>query len=94
MRKLEEALREHRRTLQTHLEAITAEEQALKDHEYALAEYERGGPGDGLLDMARTHQENASKHAQQRQAHERLKKQHHTVMAHWSLLLKALTQKT
>jgi hypothetical protein len=65
----------------------------LREHEHALAEFERGGPGDELLVMAKSHKENAEQHAQQREGHERLKKRHHTVVAHWSLLLKALTQK-
>jgi hypothetical protein len=92
--KLEEALREHGKGLQSHLEMIGAEEQELKAHEHALAEFERGGPGDQLLEMVKSHQEHAGKHGQQRQVHEELKKRHHTVMAYWSLLHKALTQKT
>jgi hypothetical protein len=92
--KLEEALREHGKGLQDHLETIAAEERKLRDHEHALADFERGGSGNELLLMARTHTETADKHVQQRQAHERLKKQHHTVRAYWSLLLKVLTQKT
>jgi hypothetical protein len=94
LRTLEDALREHRKVLQCHLDAIAAEELAANQHEHALAEFERGGPGDDLLQMAKPHQENADKHAQQWQAHERLKKGHHTVMAHWSLLHKALTTET
>jgi hypothetical protein len=93
LKELEGALRQHSQCLQGHLETLTAEEAETRSHEHALAEYERGGPGDELLAMARPHGEHATKHGQQRQAHERLKRQHHTVMAHWSLLVKALSEK-
>jgi hypothetical protein len=91
LKRLEDALREHRKRLQVRLDEIAAEQQAVNQHEHALAEFERGGPGDDLLRMVKPHQENADKHALKRQAHEQLKRRHHTVMAHWSLLLKALT---
>ncbi len=94
LQKLEHALRMHDKGLQDQLNTILAEEQAVKGHEHALAEYERGGPGDDLLGMAKPHGVNAGKHAEQRRAHERLKERHHAVMAYWSLLLKTLAQKT
>jgi hypothetical protein len=90
LKRLEDALREHRNVLQGRLDAIAAEQQAVNQHEHALAEFERGGPGDDLLRMVKPHQENADKHSLQRQTHEQLKRRQHTVMAHWSLLLKAL----
>jgi hypothetical protein len=91
-KQLEDALRAHRKALQDHLEATGAQEQTLYKHERALAEYERGGPGEDLLPMAKVHKENAEKHAKHAAAHERLKRHHHTVMAHWSLLLEALAR--
>jgi hypothetical protein len=93
MKKLEDALRDHRKELNNHLATISAEEKIVAEHECALADFEKGGPGDSLVSMARTHKQTADNHSQQRQAHERLKKHHHTVIAYWSLLLKSLTQK-
>ncbi len=89
---LEDASREVRKELQDHLRAIAAEEHGLKEHEHVLAELERGAAVDELelLHLAKQHRENADRHARQRQAHERLKERHHTVMAQWSVLLKAL----
>jgi len=95
VKKLEDALQQHSKELQSHLGTITAGEQALKVHEHALAEFQRGSSGKELelLVMAKTHKKKADEHVQQRQTHECLKKQHHTIMAHWSLLLNALTHK-
>src|SRR5713101_9075134 len=67
VKKLDEALREHRKGFQDHLDTIAAEEQAVKDHEHALADFELGGAGNEVLWMAKAHTENADKHAQQRQ---------------------------
>jgi chromosome segregation ATPase len=93
MKKLEAALRDHRDGLQKHSETIAEEEKNLTCHEKALAEYEQGGSGDALSGMTTSHQTNAEKHVRQRILHERLKKHHHTLIAHWMMLLKALTQK-
>jgi hypothetical protein len=40
--------------------------------------------------MVRQHQEEAARHAESRAGHEKLKRHHHAVVAHWNLLLKAL----
>lgn len=91
IRKLEDALRTHRATLQEHEQTIAAETPCLQNHEHALAEFERGGSGEGLLQLAVSHQQSAEKHGKQRSEHERIKKDHHIVMAYWLLLLKSLT---
>jgi hypothetical protein len=44
--------------------------------------------------MARQHSREAGHHVEHRRLHEQLKRRHHTVMAHWSLLLKALHKPT
>ncbi len=93
MRLMEVALREHRQRLQARLDVIAAEERELTAHEHALAEAARGGPKDALAGMVEPHKDVAARHAKERKAHEALKKQHHTILAHWTLLHKALTQK-
>jgi hypothetical protein len=70
---------------------VRSHEGELREHEEALARYEQGGPGEErLIGMARHHNAEAARHARQRDAHERAKKHQHTVMARWSLLLRAL----
>ena len=90
--KLEDALHAHRANLQIHLDTFMAGEKEQEAHEHALAEFERGDTRNELqlLAMAKAHKKHADEHVQQRQAHERLKKLHHTMMAHWALLFKAL----
>lgn len=85
-------LDEHDKALQAHTEAIAGHEQSLTDHESALADYERGGQGDKLVVMAKDHKKSASRYEQQRDAHERIKKHHHTIIAQLSMLLKALAK--
>ncbi len=91
LKRLELALRAQQATLEAHWRGVAAHEGHLDGHEHALAEFERGGPGSNdLLTMAKDHRHEAPRHAQQREAHERVKRAQHTLMAHWSLLLKAL----
>jgi hypothetical protein len=92
LKEIEAALKEHETALQTHAAAIRLREQELATHEHALAEYERGEAGAELLGLARTHKAEAAKHAQQRDAHERIKRHHHEVIAKMSLLHKALAK--
>jgi hypothetical protein len=40
--------------------------------------------------MARTHSHEALQHAVHRTSHEQLKRHHHTIIAYWNILLKAL----
>ena len=52
LKKLEDALREHRKGLQGRLEVIAAEEKGLKGHEHSLAEFSAAARGmnfSGLL---------------------------------------------
>lgn len=94
LKSLEESLQTHRKNLQMHLLAIATEEQELKEHEHAMAEFERGGTGEELLLMVEPHKEGACKHNSRKETHERLKQHHHAVMTCWSLLERALTQKS
>ncbi len=92
MKKLASVFAEHRQGLEAHAEAVRAAHAKRAKHEHALAEYEQGGSGEDLIALARKHEEESEKHVQQRKAHERIKCHHHTVMAHWRLLFKALSK--
>jgi septal ring factor EnvC (AmiA/AmiB activator) len=95
LKRLESALRAQQATLEAHRRAVAAHERHLAGHEHALAEFERGAAANNdLLTMAKDHRQEVPRHAQQREAHERLKRRQHTLMAHWSLLLKALAGPT
>jgi hypothetical protein len=89
--RLQTALLNHQKGLRNHAAAIRLHGQDEATHAHALAEYERGNLGADLLGLAREHQEKINLHIRQRHAHERVKRRHHTVMAHWRLLLKALS---
>jgi hypothetical protein len=90
LKEIETALMEHQKALQTHAAAIRLRELELGTHEHALAEYERGETGAELIGLAKTHDKEAAKHAQQRDAHERIRRHHHNVIGQLSLLRKAL----
>jgi chromosome segregation ATPase len=90
---LERILRAHVGALRDHAEQIRSHEQDLTEHEEALARYEQGGPGEErLIGLALHHNAEAAHHDRQREAHERIKKHQHTVLARWSLLLRALSE--
>lgn len=40
--------------------------------------------------MVIEHQKESEKHARQRSAHDRIRRHHHTIIANWSLLSKAV----
>jgi hypothetical protein len=89
---LKGTLRAHREAMLDHLNGVATEGQTHKEHEQALADFEQGGQGNGLLPMAKAHNKHASTHVKQQHAHERLKWYHHTLMAHLSSLLKAIRE--
>lgn len=89
---LEGTFRAHREAMLDHLNAIATEGLTHSEHAQALAEFEQGGQGNGLLLMAKAHKKHASTHAKQQNAHERLKRYHHTLLAHLSSLLKAIRE--
>lgn len=86
LKQIEAALKEHEQALQVHAAAIRLREQELAAHEHALAEYERGETGAELISLAQSHEKEARKHAQQCDAHERIKRHHHEVVAKVGLL--------
>ena len=87
---LEKELNDHAHLLRTHASALRLEEQATDQHEHAIAEFEKGGEGEDLFEMARTHGRDSTLHQTHRAAHEHLKRHHHNIIAHWNVLLKAL----
>lgn len=90
--RLSNALKDHEAALQKHAAAIRLYEQDMRTHEHALADYEQGGEGANLFSLAQRHSLEADKHADQRARHETVKRDHHTTMAHWNLLLKGLVK--
>ena len=87
---LEKALGDHGHMLRTHASALRLEEQTSQQHEHAIAEFEKGGEGEELFEMARRHSTEADLHQVHRAAHEELKRRHHNIISHWNTLLKAL----
>jgi hypothetical protein len=89
---VEAALKEHEQAMQVHAAAIRLRERDLAAHEHALAEYERGETGAQLIPLAHAHDQEGTKHAQQREAHERIKRNHHLVLAKVAQLRKSLAK--
>lgn len=81
LKQIESALKDHETTLQQHGSAIRLNEQEMDQHEHSLTVYEQGGEGAELLAMVEKHRQEAKLHADQRAVHERLKRQHHAVLA-------------
>lgn len=92
LKQLQTVLIAERESLAGHAEAIASLQKKRAPHEYALADYERGGRGESLIDMATKHEKESEQHLHQRHAHERVKRHHYTLMAHWRLLFKALSK--
>ena len=90
--RLTESLRAHGERLRKHAAAIRVDELDADRHEHALAEYEQGGSGAELPEFAQKHTRETERQAKDRQAHEQLKRLHHTIFAQWHLLLKSLTE--
>ncbi|HVK11432.1 MAG TPA: hypothetical protein VM597_21865 [Gemmataceae bacterium] len=86
LRAAEGLLRAHAQGIDEHAVELDAEEEAVRQHECGIVLVERAG---GL--EAGPHDDQAARHPRRREAHERLKKYHHTVLARVSLLLKAIT---
>jgi hypothetical protein len=80
------ALKAHRQTLQAQASTIRLHELSHKVHEHDLVLIEQGKHAD----HPDSHERELAEHGQQRTNQERLKRQHHTIMAHWDLLCQAL----
>ena len=89
--KLQEMLRLHGEALGSHARAVEGHQQGLQDHGQAMSEYQNQGAGETLQEtMASKHRELAERQRTQHEAHERIKKHHHTVMAHVTMLKAAI----
>lgn len=86
------ALAEHGQVLEGHALQLRNQQDFLREHEEALADYERGGEPPEVVGLAATHDEQAQWHPHLRGIHERLKRYHHAIAARASLLAKALTE--
>jgi hypothetical protein len=89
---LRELLKKHEVKLQKHAASVRAYEQATRKHEHALAQHEAGETDADLVPLATLHGEEVANHAEQRTMHEWLKKSHHTLIATWNTLFKALRE--
>jgi hypothetical protein len=89
---LHKLLKKHEVKLQKHAASVRAYEQATRNHEHALAEHERGETDADLVPLAPLHGQEAANHAEQHTRHEWLKRSHHTLMATWNTLFKALRE--
>jgi hypothetical protein len=88
--RVQAALAEHLRILQKHAAAIRLYEGNCDRHEHAIVNCERGSAAAQSEAMKEAHPCEADKHEDLRAAHERIKRHHHTRLAHWNLLVKAL----
>lgn len=92
LRDLERALKVHREALEAHSLSVHNRTLHTNQHESAIAAYEAGETGEDLPAMAVAHDREAKSQDLQRKAHERVRRHHHSVMANWSLLLKAIAR--
>jgi septal ring factor EnvC (AmiA/AmiB activator) len=92
LKELKERLSDHRKGLAEHVKALRKHARTSGGHEHALAEYETGGEGEDLIALAKSHGQEIDRHALVRDAHERIKKYHHTVLAEWSHFFKSLAE--
>ena len=89
--KLQELIRQHGEALHWHTNALEQHQQSLRNHKRAMSVYQTQGGGERLQEtLAETHGEHAQRHKTQQVAHERIKKHHHTVMAHLTMLKTAI----
>src|SRR5581483_5893148 len=91
MHMLEDSLKQHQTALQAQIGQVESESGRISAHEHALAEYEAGAAQEALIALSKGHQQQAERHDAQLAAQERIKKHHHQLMAHWHVLLKALS---
>ncbi len=93
MAELEQAIGAHAAALEQHAEDIVQHEADTVQHEHFLAELlKSGGPNGDDAEEAwqETHADEQARHAGQRDAHERIKRHHHTAMAKMAVVIAAL----
>ena len=94
LERMEAALRWIAESIANHEAGVDRHMGKIHRHEHAVSEFEQSGRGDTveMLTFAKVHREEAAGHLNQRDAHERLKRDHHIAMAHWHTLLAELTK--
>jgi hypothetical protein len=90
IKRLEATFAAERKALESHAQAIRDYREHAERHEHSLSEYERGESGEDLVVLAQKHAKEAEKQRHRRETHERVKRRHHTLMAQWRLLCKAM----
>lgn len=90
IQELEAAIRAQEEALRQYAASIRLDEQQTDEHEHALAEFERGGLGENLLELSTKHLAEAKRHAEQREKHEALKRRHHRFIARCDALVDSL----
>jgi hypothetical protein len=91
---LEKAVRRQLETLRDHEHAILRHQAHSRAHESALAAFENECKDDSLLLRAKDHRQEATRHTNQRRAHENMKRDHYAFIAYWAMLLKEITQRS
>ena len=87
--KLHQVVRQHGKSLESHAQAIEDHQKDLRDQDRAMSEYQN--QGEPLQEtMVSKHLELAERYKMQHKAHERIKKHHHSVMAHVMMLRAAI----
>lgn len=94
LERLRQTIEQHGKSLQTHSQAINSHEAALELHERTMTNFECQGKEERLNEAAvKSHEQRAVDHLNQRDAHERLKREHHTLMAQLTVLDSAVAPK-
>lgn len=84
-------LEDHKAALNAHLESIRQHEAAETGHEQVLKMSSiLKTPPEYPDPMTSAHNYEATKHSQQREAHERLKRHHRSFVTTWALMVEAL----
>lgn len=84
-------LEDHQAALNAHLESIRQHEATETEHERALKMSNvLKTPPEHKDPMTSVHSEEATKHSQAREVHERMKHHHHAFATTWSLMVEAL----
>jgi hypothetical protein len=91
LRRAERALETHAQALDRHTLDLLAEEREVRRHERAMAQAAGGGRGELALPPG-DHTAEAERHRKMGDAHERLKKYHHAILARLAVLIKALAE--
>jgi hypothetical protein len=85
--RLRHAAQQHGQALQAHAQAIAKHEAALEVHEHAMASNAMTGHDESQNEAAnRSHERQAIRHLEQRQAHEQFKRDHDKLVAEVAIL--------